>query len=446
MFEMGREIRKLFTPDAPRDGLSFGDAGLLEMLDLNLLKAEARSADIAAGRIGARDRGQRLLEAAVVWRELARRSGDPVALRKAASLAEDSAAKFKAEGRSGGAVRARIEQALAAIAGARLFGEDGLNTAAEYVLNETAQSSELARGALVGLTVRGLLTAGAAEEVRVAASAWSAPIAAMETHGREPAADLAARRLRCERAEFLTGCGGRLHAPELFRLALADLEKAGQGLDPKYRPISHAHVQELKGLALAGLGEATGDATPLLEAAELLHGAVEAVDPSHSPLDWARLQAGLAQALLALGEAGDCEAAFDRAIECLGKAHRALEGCPGLALRAAVAQNRAGALVRRAENLGDLHALDEAEAVFRSELAQMAAPFDPIAWAVVQMNLARIYRARAVVAGRPGEARQRAGDALATALDVFTEHGLRSLAAMASRELDQLREAPVPKR
>ena len=87
MFEMGREIRKLFALDAPRDGLSFGDPGLLELLDLNLLKAESRSAAVAAGRIGARDRGQRLLEAAGVWRELARRTGDAVALRKAASAA-----------------------------------------------------------------------------------------------------------------------------------------------------------------------------------------------------------------------------------------------------------------------------------------------------------------------------------------------------------------------
>src|SRR3954462_6041110 len=136
MFGMGREIRKLFAPDAPRDGLSFGDAGLLELLDLNLLKAEARSADIAAGRIGARDRAQRLLEAAVVWRELARRTGDAMALRKAATLAEDSAARFKADGRTRGAARARCEQALVAIAGARLFAEDGLNAAAEYVLTE----------------------------------------------------------------------------------------------------------------------------------------------------------------------------------------------------------------------------------------------------------------------------------------------------------------------
>jgi tetratricopeptide (TPR) repeat protein len=445
MFEMGREIRKLFAPDAPRDGLSFGDAGLLEMLDLNLLTAEARSADTAAGRIGARDRGQRLLEAATVWRELARRTGDASALRKAAALAEDSAVKFKAEGRSKGAARARCEQALVAIAGARLFGEDGLNAAAEYVLAEVGPGSDLARGVLVGLTVRGLLTTGSAEEARTAATAWDAPIAAIQAHGKEASAELAVRRLRCERAEFLTGCGSRLHAPELFRLALADLEKAGAGLDARYRPISHAHVLELKGLALAGLGEAAGDATPLLEAVELLAGAVEAVDLAHSPVDWARLHAGLAQALMALGEAGDCEAAFDRAIDSLGKAQSVLEGCTGLALRAAVAQNRAGALVRRAEMLGDIHALDEAEAVFRCELGGMAEPFDPIAWAVVQMNLARIYRARAVVAGRPGEARERAGEALAVALDVFTEHGLRTLASMAGRELDQLREASIPK-
>lgn len=445
MFEMGREIRKLFALDAPRDGLSFGDPGLLELLDLNLLKAESRSAAVAAGRIGARDRGQRLLEAAGVWRELARRTGDAVALRKAASLAEESAARFKSEGRAKGAAQARFEQALIAIAGARLFGEDGLNAAAEYVLAEVASASPLARGTLAGLSARSLLSSGSMEEVQAAAGAWNGPIGCMDANARNPAAELAARRLRCERAEFLTGCAARLHSPELFRQALADLARAGDGLDPAYRPLSHALVQELRGLALTGLGETCADATAILEAVEVLEGAVEAVDPSHSPMDWARLQSGLAQALLALGEAGECEAAFDRAISGLGKALSVLETFPGLALRAAAAQNRAGALVRRAELVGDVHALDEAEAVFRCELAGMGSPPDPIAWAVVQMNLARIYRARATVGGHPDQARLRAGEALATALDVFTEHGLRSLAAMASRELDQLRETSVPK-
>jgi tetratricopeptide (TPR) repeat protein len=441
MFEMGREIRRLFTQDVPRDGLSMGDAGLLELLDLALLKGECRSADIAAGRISARDRPQRLLESAMTWREFARRSGDAVALRKSASLAEESAAAFKAESRPKGAARARCEQALVAIAGAQLFAEDGLNAAAEYVLAEIAPGSDFARGALAGLTARGLLGSGELDEVLSAARTWNGPLAGLDAHGRDASGGLAARRLRCERAEFLTGCGARLHAPVLFELALKDLDKAGRGLDPAYRPLSHARVQELRGLAMTGLGEALGDAAPMLQAVDILDAALEALDPGHSPMDWARLHNARAQALLALGEAGDCEAAFDKAIAGLGQALGVLDGSPGLALRATVAQNRASALVRRAELDGDVLALDEAEAIFRCELAALKAPVDPVAWAVVQMNLARIYRARGAASGRPHEAYGRAGEALTAALDVFGEHGLRTLAAMADRELDTLRDA-----
>ena len=88
MFELGRGFKKLFAGERLRpmaDGLTGGDHALLELLDMSMLQAEARSADIAAGRVGAADPALRRLDAAVVWRELARRSGDPVALRKAAA-------------------------------------------------------------------------------------------------------------------------------------------------------------------------------------------------------------------------------------------------------------------------------------------------------------------------------------------------------------------------
>ena len=85
MFEFSRELRRLFQPDAPKDGLTGGDASLLELLELQLLASEARAADIAAGRVSATDRPMRQLEAAVVWREMARRTGDAMALRKSAA-------------------------------------------------------------------------------------------------------------------------------------------------------------------------------------------------------------------------------------------------------------------------------------------------------------------------------------------------------------------------
>ena len=103
MFEFGREIKRLFAADAPpRDGLTGGDPSFLELLDMDLLRSEARAADIAAGRISVKDPAQRRLEAARVWRELARRTGDPIALRNAALAAERAVQAFKAGSRMKG--------------------------------------------------------------------------------------------------------------------------------------------------------------------------------------------------------------------------------------------------------------------------------------------------------------------------------------------------------
>ncbi|MDI1364655.1 MAG: hypothetical protein PSX79_07290, partial [bacterium] len=120
MFEFGRDLKRLFGVDAGaesksasyREGLTGGDTSLLELLDVRLLTNEARSADVAAGRIGAKDRGARLLEAAVVWRELARRSGDAVALRKAAAHAEAAGKIFDSERRLEALASTRCEQAV----------------------------------------------------------------------------------------------------------------------------------------------------------------------------------------------------------------------------------------------------------------------------------------------------------------------------------------------
>ena len=44
MFEIGRELKRFFSPPQRRDGLCPGDPSLLELLDLRLLQNEGRSA------------------------------------------------------------------------------------------------------------------------------------------------------------------------------------------------------------------------------------------------------------------------------------------------------------------------------------------------------------------------------------------------------------------
>ena len=56
-----------------------------------------------------------------------------------------------------------------------------------------------------------------------------------------------------------------------------------------------------------------------------------------------------------------------------------------------------------------------------------------------QLNLARIYEAQARARGRDKGEHARAGEALLAAFDVFSDHGLRSLADLAATDLDRLR-------
>ena len=166
MFE---EFKRLFASDPPsRDGLTGGDSSALEVLDLGLLRSEVRAADIAAGRISAKDPAQRRLEAARVWRELARRTGDPAALCKAAEGAEKAAELFKAAGRNKGLSAARCEQAMCAMLGVELYGDEGLHAAADRVLAEAVAAAPnspggiLASGQLARLKARAVLAAVAA--------------------------------------------------------------------------------------------------------------------------------------------------------------------------------------------------------------------------------------------------------------------------------------------
>ena len=147
-------------------------------------------------------------------------------------------------------------------------------------------------------------------------------------------------------------------------------------------------------------------------------------------------------ALQALGEASDSEPAFDQAQACFDRSLRIYDRRPALTARSTCANNRAACLARRAERRGDLVVLGEAEAAFKTELVAGPARHDPLAWAVAQMNLARIYEARDEIRGRADE-REQALLALHEALDVFADRGLKSLAEAASAGLERMR---VPER
>jgi len=461
MFELGREFMRLFASeklwgDRVRpvvDGLTGGDASLLELLDLDLLKLEAKAADVAAGRISAQDKPQRRLDAAVVWREVARRSGDPVALRKAAAAAETACAGFDPARRPDGWARARCEQGFAGLLGAELFGDPGLDAAAAATFREARAA---ARGGLaapladVGLALvegRSELARGDQAAAWAAAARFNTPIAALDAMARRTAsARPLAAEARLVRADLLCGWGARLKDEALLRAAIDDAGAAADRLDLAYEPLSWARAEILRGQALALWGEAAGDIDAVAAAATILAGALDHLSRDHSPLDWARTQIALAQALQALGEAAADERAYEQAVTCYDRANLVLKDAPGTPLRGLATGERAMCLARSAELTGDIAVLDTAEAALKIELSGLQPRRDPVAWALVQLHLARLYEARVDITGKDHGERAAAALALDAALDVFGEHGLRSLSVMASEALDRLRAGPAPRR
>ncbi len=447
MFEFRRELKRFFQPESLKDGLVAGDPSLLELLELNLLTSEARAADIAAARIGAEDRPARQLEAAAIWREIARRTGDAIALRKSASAGELACAGFGHDRRPQSWARARCEQAAAAVLGAELFGDDGLNAAADIAFTEAQASGRSGVAATLADAGRALIearTAMASANHALAldiASRFDAPAEALDAYGKKhPIGRLMAAQTRADRAEFLTTCGGRLKDPQLLRMALDGLNLVLARLDRDYEPLSWARAMTLRAGARAALCDLEGDVGVVGQVVDELVSVLEHVSRDHSPMDWARAQMALAGALQMLAEVSDGASAFDQALKCLDRAISVFDRQPAVLDRANALYRRASCMLRQAELSGKVEALDAAETALRADLVSMNPSADPVGWAVRQLNFARLYEARIDLTGPDGRARRSAAVALSAALDVFTEHGLRSLSDVALRGLERLKE------
>jgi len=449
MFDFARELRRLFGSDAMRpyaDGLTGGDAGLMELLDLRLLTKEGKAADVAAGRISAKDKAQRRLEAAVVWREAARRSGDAVVLRKAAATAEIAAAAFDRNRRPDGWARARCEQAFCAMLGAELFGDEGLNAAAEAAFREARAAARgglaapLADVGIAAIEARRHLSDGDAVTARACAVRFTAPIAALEALTRRcSTARLLAAEARLVRADLLAAFGARLKDADLLQAAHDEAAAAADRLDPTFEPLTWARAEILRGQALLLRGDVQGEIETISFAVTGLADVLDHLSRDHSPLDWARIQVALAQGLQALGDASANERAYEQAVTCYDRANLVLRDAPAVALRGAAASARAACLARSAELTGDVAVLDTAIAAMKIELSTLPARRDPVGWALAQVQLARLYEARIEITGKDAGERLSAVTALDAALDVFGEHGLRSLSVVAVDAMDRLR-------
>lgn len=440
MFEFGRELRRILGAARTRD---LSDPGLLELLDLDSLAAQAKAFAVAAGRISTKDPHPHHLEAAAAWREHARRSGDPVSLHRAATAAQSAEECADHPAR---AARAALERALVEITGADLYGEAGLAERARErlkALGEIADDPGLearVEFAWARIASREALCSGDHDRALEAAALFDAAIFKLDERAAETAEPVLERDAvlaRLERADLLAGFGVQLRDRRLLEGAARDMSALVDRIDGEFSPLTWARAVELCGSTMVALGDAAGRNDLIMDGVASLMTAGDRFTREESPLDWAMYKHSLGLALQTLGEAFDNDEAFEQAETAFSDA-AATADQPGLVMRATFANNRAACVARRAERRGDLQALMRAETAFKVELAGTRAEIDPVSWAVVQTNLARLYEARGELTG---DFSQRASAALSfeAAFEVFCDHGLKSLAEQAQAGLERVR-------
>lgn len=423
-----------------RQGGACAEQAQRELLPLAVLAAEAGPASLATAFPTGPTRAAHLLSYAELLQEITRRSGQIETLVRAAS----AAGRARREAGSRQDLEAAALFALADIQrlGFRLFADAA---AAEEARAQAEAVLALAPPPLLAVRARALLAqlkgaeALAAGERGAALEAAEALEVASKAAATLRASEVETAGLVIDRAELLLGLGVAAQDPELLTAAEAILAELAARLDPDRTPLSWMRAETLRGQTLVALGEVVGDAASIAEGVAALNIAIAAAPARHSPLDAARAGHALGLALEAMGEACDEEALFDRAVQAFSPALQLLDRTPTLPYRAVVAHDGAVCLARRAERRGDLKALEQAEAIFRQALKSRDAASDPVAWAVTQVALARIYEAQSGLRPDTGE-RADAAFALASALDVFGERGLRTLSAAALAALDRLKE------
>lgn len=445
MFEFGRELRRIFR----NQGRVETDPSLYELLNLKLLITQGRNLDIEGGRVSTKNRFAPFIEAAQIWREYARRTGDPVALRRAAAAAESAGKEAKTANEGAQAV---LEQAQTCILGVDLFETRDLLSSAEDLLAAgrlAIQDDEALRARYnrieAKLAARLAAIQGISGELDPALLAMAHIDRAIERADQRvkrsgTAADkIEAAEARFERCDLLMMVGIDRCDSSLMTAVIKDFDALKSRLDPAYEPVTHARVVLRLALAHIWKGEIEGKPEIISEGIAMLNINDEPIDYEHSPLDWVEHKQALAQALQALGELTLNDDIYVKAMQVYDLAlKRPLQ--KGLAIRAQLINNRAVCLARHAEVQGDLRTLDTAEGLFKNELRTVKPQEDPVAWAILQTNLARLYVARGDITGFMLE-RAEAAYALEAAQEIFIEQGLKNLAATAKSHLDRVREA-----
>ena len=203
-------------------------------------------------------------------------------------------------------------------------------------------------------------------------------------------------------------------------------------------------MQIAKAAAKAALGEMTGDLTRLARAVSALatRSTPSAANRARSTGRAARPRS--ARALAQLGEATENETAFQKALACYDRAGLGAEARRRAWWCAPRPPTGAGWRWRGSPSSpATPRCSTPPRPPLRHELAAGPHRNDPVAWAMLQVQLGQVYVTRLALTRRDRGERAAAALAFQSALDVFGEEGLRSLAAIAADGLERLASAKV---
>lgn len=398
MFEFGRDLRRLFDGHQADQ-----DLGWLELIDVEVLRGEARRQTIDAGRTTCSRPHQAWLLAAALWREHARRSGAPDSLQQARLTALDARKAARNNGERAEAVMALAETMVLSF---DLYGgPESLSRAQSLIQDlkgQTAQGASSARLAGIHAQVMARL---ARTDQGDGLQAMAFLDQAVHELSRRSGPLLDAVKL--DRASLTLMTGIEQRDARLLDQAGRELRDLVEACPSERRPLTRARALAMCGAGLSALATLADSAEALEQGRALFDAACDQFTADHSPMDWATVT--LTRSMSVPGAA--CltpEADQGLVLDQLVATRTQL----GLAL----ADERLDGEVREAEANGDLLALDRLAARLRSRLA-MDRP-RPTAWAVDQIGLARIALARACLLDRsPGPVRLVLVEASAAARD-----------------------------
>lgn len=374
MFEFGRDLKRLFDGHQAEQ-----DLGWLEVVDVEVLRGEARRQTVDAGRAGCARPVQAWLLASSLWREHARRSGAADSLQQARLTALD--ARKAAQGNDDRA-EAVIGLAETMVLSFDLYGgPESLGRALSLIDGLERQTTRSGlKGRLGALHARVRARQGRMEEGDGMEALAFLDRAIHDLSKRSgPALDA----VRLDRAALALLCGIERRDARLLDQAGRDLRALVDDCPSDRRPLTRARALALCGAGLSALATLADSPAALEQGRALFDAACDQFTADHSPMDWAVVS--LARSASLAGAACPLDAG-ERLVRDALIETRTLAGL-------ALADARLDAAVMEAEALGDILALDRLAARLRSRLA-VDRP-RPVAWAVDQIGLARIALAKA---------------------------------------------------